>query len=108
MEVLLAAAQREVIDLHVKVVQSAKLEPRAIDVEPIAVARAATQDKRAGGLFVDYDDVSALLKRGRNGHRNFGFARRCSGVHALGSQRRHNLTTAISEGLVWRCTTPSA
>src|SRR6185312_6068721 len=44
MEVLLAAAQREIIDLHVNVLTSAKLDPRAIDVEPLAAARALFYD----------------------------------------------------------------
>ena len=42
MEVLLAAAQREVIDLNLKVLQGAKLQPHAIDVEPLSVGRALT------------------------------------------------------------------
>ena len=66
MEVLLAAAQREIIDLHVNVVQKAKLDPRAIDVEPIAIARALQLD-RAPGALVDYDEVSAVLNIGETG-----------------------------------------
>jgi type IV pilus assembly protein PilM len=67
MEVLLAAAQREVIDLHVKVIQSAKLNPSAIDVEPIATARAIQLEKRKTSEIVDYDDVTALLNIGATG-----------------------------------------
>ena len=67
MEVLLAAAQREIIDLHVSVVQKAKLDPRAIDVEPIALARALQLETRAAGALVDYDDVTAVLNIGETG-----------------------------------------
>src|SRR5690606_36698059 len=81
MEVLLAAAQREIIDLHVQVLQDAKLDPRAIDVEPLATARALTHPLTtkttapgestpgANGLEeeVDYNDVSAILNIGAGG-----------------------------------------
>ena len=67
MEVLLAAAQREIIDLHVAVVQKAKLTPRAIDVEPLALARTMNLDLRAGNPIIDYDDVTAVLNIGQTG-----------------------------------------
>lgn len=78
MEVLLAASKRDVIDSHVKVVQAAKLDPRAIDVEPLAVARALTHPLTAShpgaalngaGYFdegPDYNDTSAVLDIGAN------------------------------------------
>lgn len=75
MEVLLAAAQREIVDLHVQVVQDAKLDPRAIDVEPLAATRALTHpltSKAPGrvavlGAEVDYNDVSTVLNIGASG-----------------------------------------
>ncbi len=67
MEVLLAAAQREIIDLHVAVVQKAKLTPRAIDVEPLALARTMQLELRAENPIVDYDDVTAVLNIGQTG-----------------------------------------
>ncbi len=74
MEVLLAAAQREIVDQHVQVIQEAKLDPRAIDVEPLAATRALTHPltARAAGApalnsDVDYGDVSAILNIGASG-----------------------------------------
>ena len=67
MEVLLAAAQREIIDLHVSVVQKARLAPRAIDVEPLALARTLLLQSRAQNQPVDYDDVTAVLNIGQTG-----------------------------------------
>jgi type IV pilus assembly protein PilM len=78
MEVLLAAAQREIIDLHVQVLQDAKLDPRAIDVEPLAVARALTHPLTDNGNGAatngaaldappDYSDVFAVLNIGASG-----------------------------------------
>lgn len=79
MEVLLAAAQREVIDLHVQVLQDAKLDPRSIDVEPLAAARALTHPLVTGvnghgatngaalDAEVDYNDVVAVLNVGASG-----------------------------------------
>jgi len=70
MEVLLAAAQREVIDLHVEVLQDAKLDPRSIDVEPLAAARALTHPLVTGVTLeteVDYNDVAAVLNIGASG-----------------------------------------
>ncbi len=69
MEVLLAAAQREIIDLHVQVVQKARLDPRAIDVEPIAAARAMQLERRGDGNsgYIDYNEVTALVNLGATG-----------------------------------------
>lgn len=70
MEVLLAAAQREVVDLHVQVIESSRLEPLAIDVEPLSAARSLTSDSINGpsnGSHVDYNDVSALINIGATG-----------------------------------------
>lgn len=65
MEVLLAAAQREIVDLHVNVLMNAKLDPQAIDVEPLAASRALHYDGLSGGNNeVDYSDVSALVNIG--------------------------------------------
>ena len=67
MEVLLAAAQREIIDLHIAVVQKARLTPRAIDVEPLALARTMNLELRAQNPIIDYDDVTAVLNIGQTG-----------------------------------------
>ncbi len=67
MEVLLAAAQREIIDLHVSVIQKARLTPRAIDVEPLALARTMQLELRATNPVIDYDDVTAVLNIGQTG-----------------------------------------
>ncbi|RYG65419.1 type IV pilus assembly protein PilM, partial [bacterium] len=67
MEVLLAAAQREIIDLHVKVVQSAKLDPRAIDVETIAATRALQLERRGGDGYIDYNEVTGVVNLGATG-----------------------------------------
>ena len=74
MEVLLAAAQREIIDLHVRVLEEAKLDPQSIDVEPLAAARALLGSNRhlnnhngTDGDFADYSDVTALLNIGASG-----------------------------------------
>ena len=64
---MLAAAQREIIDLHVAVVQKAKLTPRAIDVEPLALARTMQLELRAQNPIIDYDDVTAVLNIGQTG-----------------------------------------
>ena len=66
MEVLLAAAQSEVVDAHISVIGAAKLDPRAVDVEPLAAARAvadltATLSEEG---YVDYFDVSAVINLG--------------------------------------------
>lgn len=67
MDVLLAAAQREIIDLHIKVLQDARLSPKAIDVEPLAATRSLQGAPRAGVADVNYDDVSALINIGATG-----------------------------------------
>jgi type IV pilus assembly protein PilM len=70
MEVLLAAAQREIIDLHIQVLQDARLDPRAIDVEPLAAARALTHPLTTGNDInaqADYSDVAAILNIGASG-----------------------------------------
>ncbi len=81
MEVLLAAAQSETIDLHLKILQGAKLEAQAIDVEPLASARAlfygsrnivnngaANGGSHGGDLTPDvannYNDATALINIG--------------------------------------------
>ena len=77
MEVLLAAVRNETIDLHLKVLQGAKLEPQAIDVEPLAAARSLFygsarnfqgDDGSNTGLTpdvaTDYNDATALINIG--------------------------------------------
>lgn len=65
MEVLLAAAQREIVDLHVNVLLGARLDPQSVDVEPLAAARALNYDGLADTPpNVDYNDVSALINIG--------------------------------------------
>lgn len=69
MDVLLAAAQSEIIDLHIKALQAARLDPRAVDVEPIAAGRALSLQKRAdaGGAPPDYNEISAIANIGAFG-----------------------------------------
>jgi len=69
MDVLLAAAQSEVIDLHIKVLQGAKLDPHAVDVEPIASGRTLSLQKRneSGGAPPDYNEISAIANIGAFG-----------------------------------------
>lgn len=43
MEVLIAVAQEDMINTHVSVMNAAKLLPQAIDVEPLAIARALVE-----------------------------------------------------------------
>ena len=71
MEVLLAAAQNETVDLHLKVLQGAKLEAQAIDVEPLAAARAVFYGAEEGNgnsltpdVATDYNDATALINIG--------------------------------------------
>lgn len=66
MEVLLAAAQREIVDSHIKVMSEARLQPQAIDVEPLAAARSQAFNT-ANGDGSDYSDVSALINIGATG-----------------------------------------
>ena len=66
MEVLLAAAQSEVVDAHINVLGSAKLDPRAVDVEPLAAARSVA-DLNASlseDGYIDHYDVSAIINLG--------------------------------------------
>lgn len=72
MEVLLVAVQNETVDLHLKVLQSAKLEPQAIDVEPLAAARTLFYNADNGGDSVqgaasDFNDATALINIGATG-----------------------------------------
>ncbi len=69
MDVLLAAAQSEIIDLHIKTLQAARLDPRAVDVEPIAIGRTLSLQKRAesGGAAPDYNEISAIANIGAFG-----------------------------------------
>lgn len=48
MEVLLAVAQDELIDSHVRAIQAAGLKPMAIDIEPLAVGRSLIETARNG------------------------------------------------------------
>ena len=50
MEVLLAAAHEEVVNATVKAVMSAKLSPIGVDVQPLALSRAAVQTVGAEGF----------------------------------------------------------
>ncbi len=68
MEVLLAAAQREIVDSHIKVMSEARLQPQAIDVEPLAAARSQAFNTANGDASgSDYSDVSALINIGATG-----------------------------------------
>jgi len=65
MDVLLVAARHELIDLHLELLESVKLDPRAIDVEPLAAARAVAGPLSAENPgLVDYNDVCAVLDIG--------------------------------------------
>ena len=64
MEVLLAAAQNEVIDQHLQVLKDAKIEPQAIDVEPLAAARAIFYDANNQEPNVDYNAATAVVNIG--------------------------------------------
>lgn len=64
MEVLLAAAQNEVIDQHLAVLKDAKVEPQAIDVEPLAAARAIFYDANNNDPNVDYNAATAVVNIG--------------------------------------------
>ncbi len=69
MDVLLAAVQTEVIDAHIKILQSARLDPRAVDVEPVAAGRTLSLQKRGdfNGLMVDYNEITAIVNIGALG-----------------------------------------
>ncbi len=43
MEVLFAAVQEEVVELHVQALRKAKLKPKAIDVQPLALSRSLVE-----------------------------------------------------------------
>jgi len=58
MEILLAAAQEEMINAHVGTVEKAGLAPRSIDIEPLAAARVLV------GLMGGPDETVALLNIG--------------------------------------------
>jgi type IV pilus assembly protein PilM len=51
MEVLIAVAQEDMINAHIDAIQAAKLIPAAVDVEPLAIARALVD--AAGGALMD-------------------------------------------------------
>jgi type IV pilus assembly protein PilM len=63
MDVLIAAATREIIDQNVQLLSAAKLEPGAIEVEPLAVGRALTHAARDQGE-INYGQVSAVVNIG--------------------------------------------
>lgn len=64
MDVLLVAARHELIDLHLQLLEATKLDPRAIDVEPLAAARALSGPLSENSTHVDYNDVCAVLDMG--------------------------------------------
>jgi type IV pilus assembly protein PilM len=64
MDVLLVAARHELIDLHLQLLTAIKVDPRAIDVEPLAAARALTGPLSENNTHVDYNDVCAILNIG--------------------------------------------
>jgi type IV pilus assembly protein PilM len=62
MDVLIAAAQREVLYQYGDVVEAARLQARAIEVEPLAVARSLSHS--VPGAEVDYGRVTAIINIG--------------------------------------------
>jgi len=64
MDVLLVAARHELIDLHLQLLGAVKVDPRAIDVEPLAAARALSGPLSENSTHVDYNDVVAVLDIG--------------------------------------------
>jgi type IV pilus assembly protein PilM len=64
MDVLLVAARHELIDLHLQLLGAVKVDPRAIDVEPLAAARALSGPLSENSTHVDYNDVCAVLNIG--------------------------------------------
>lgn len=62
MDVLIAAAQREVLYQYGNVIKGAKLTPRAIEVEPLAVTRALSH--AVEGSEVNYGRVTAAINIG--------------------------------------------
>jgi len=61
MEVLLAVAQEDMINAHVETLESAGLDPIALDVEPLAAARSLIDINADQGA---YDETIALLNVG--------------------------------------------
>lgn len=59
MEILLAVAQEEMVDAHVETMMTAKLTPLAIDVEPLAIARALVD--AAGDTLADQTLVNVHI-----------------------------------------------
>lgn len=64
MDVLLVAARHELIDLHLQLLAAVKVDPKAIDVEPLAAARALSGPLSENSTHVDYNDVVAVLDIG--------------------------------------------
>jgi len=64
MDVLLVAARHELIDLHLQLLAAVKVDPKAIDVEPLAAARALSGPLSENSTHVDYNDVAAVLDIG--------------------------------------------
>ena len=64
MDVLLVAARHELIDLHLQLLSAIKVDPKAIDVEPLAAARALSGPLSENSTHVDYNDVCAVLDIG--------------------------------------------
>jgi type IV pilus assembly protein PilM len=64
MDVLLVAARHELIDLHLQLLSAVKVDPKAIDVEPLAAARALSGPLSENSTHVDYNDVVAVLDIG--------------------------------------------
>ncbi|MEO6906865.1 MAG: type IV pilus assembly protein PilM, partial [Abditibacteriaceae bacterium] len=64
MDVLLVAARHELIELHLQLLNAIKIDPRAIDVEPLAAARALSGSLSENNIKIDYNDVCAVLNIG--------------------------------------------
>lgn len=64
MDVLLVAARHELIDLHLQLLGAIKVDPKAIDVEPLAAARALSGSLSDNNTHIDYNDVCAVLDIG--------------------------------------------
>lgn len=70
MEILLAVAQEEMVDAHVETMMAAKLTPLAVDVEPLAIARAlvdaggdALADQTIVNVHIGASSTSILVVR---------------------------------------------
>ena len=73
MEVLLVVAQQEMINTHLEVIQGAGLEPAAVDVEPLALARALVdargpEELRRTIALVNIGDQITDVSIVRDGH----------------------------------------